>query len=245
MAGASRGAGKTVPVHQISMEALRVCPRGGKMQGALHTRPWKPTWGAHLQGCARASPPPRPSLAPRRAGRGPAAAATAPGAPASLGGPPFAPEPGSRREACGGDFSRDAETRESAGPDPGPGRQRASGLRGRRGYRSRRRGPHGLRRRSPSAASGPGTSGARRAGLRAAAAGGRAGPGAGRCSRTPCPRAVEVEPPPLESPTPTCTASRPGSRELPCRLRTPLLLPAFQKLPRRALPRLPLLNPAL
>lgn len=81
-------------------------------------RRWKPASRAHLQGCGRASPPPRPSRPPRRAGR-----AWASAAPASLRGPPSAPEPGSRRPAAR--TSRETrKTPKSAGPDVSPGRER-------------------------------------------------------------------------------------------------------------------------
>lgn len=69
-----------------SRSGKRRCP----VPGARQTRPRKPACGAHLQGCARASPPPRPGPPPTRGGRAPAA-----GAPASLRGPSFSPAPGS------------------------------------------------------------------------------------------------------------------------------------------------------
>lgn len=101
------------------------------------------------------------------------------------------------REACRGDFSRDAETPKRPGPDPGPGRRKATavaiGRRGLDGQRSGRRARKGLTRRSASARSGRPNRRCRRRPLKSGP-GGRAGPGAGRCSRTPRPRPSRLSP---------------------------------------------------
>lgn len=178
---------------------------------------WKQASRAHLQGCARASPPPRPSRPPRRAGR-----AWASAAPASLRGPPSAPEPGSRRPAAR--TSRETrKTPKSAGPDLSPGRERRADWEdcvGTEAHGEDRADYRGVRTHGAN----NGTSGASGAGLRAAKEGG-ARAGGGALLRDPASPAIPAAPPPSESPPPTCTASRRGSRELACGTRAPLLSP--------------------
>lgn len=89
MAGASRGAGETVTVHQKARSPVLGPKAAREGAGCPRDLPAEAACGAHLQGCARASPPPRPGPLPTRAGQAPAA-----GAPASLRGPPFSPAPG-------------------------------------------------------------------------------------------------------------------------------------------------------
>lgn len=167
-------------------------------------------------------------------------------APRPRSAAPHSPLRPGTREACGGDFSRDAETPERAGPDPGPGRRKAaavvSGRRGLDGHRSGRRARKGLTRRRTSERSGQPDRRCRRRPLKSGP-GGRAGPGAGRCSRTPRPRPSRLSPHPpsrlrLRAP-PHARAPR------SCGQSALLPLPSFWKLPRRALARPPLLNRAL
>lgn len=66
--------------------------------------------------------------------------------------------------------------------------------------------------------------------LRAAKEGG-ARAGGGALLRDPASQAIPAAPPPSESPTPTCAASRRGSRELACGTCAPLLSPRSRSFP--------------
>lgn len=179
---------------------------------------------------------PRPAAQESRASMGISRPGLAPRSPIR----PWTREP----KACGEDFSRDAETPKSAGPDVSPGLERRADWEdcvGTEEHGEDWADFGGVRAQGAD----DGTGGARGAGLRAAKEGG-ARAGGGALLRDPASRAIPAAPPPSESPTPTCTASRRGSRELACGTCAPLLSRGSRSfLGTPWLDLLSLLNPAL